>query len=67
MTSSGSWARREADDSATAGGAAVLGRGFRPFFLASGIQAALGVGAWLAIWLGATRPPTWCAATSPAT
>jgi len=46
-------------ESAPAAGMALFGRGFRPFFLCTGLYAALAVGAWLAIWLGAARAPSW--------
>lgn len=45
--------------SAPGAGTALFERGFRPFFLCTGLYAALAVGAWLAIWLGAARTPSW--------
>ncbi len=40
-------------------GAALWGRGFRPFFLAAGGYAGLAVPGWLAIWRGALPAPAW--------
>ena len=40
-------------------GCPLWGRGFRPFFLAAAIHAALSISAWTAIWLGALPAPTW--------
>jgi uncharacterized protein involved in response to NO len=48
-----------ASESAAPGGRALWDRGFRPFFLAAGIYAVVGVGTWMAIWLGALPAPTW--------
>jgi uncharacterized protein involved in response to NO len=42
-----------------AGGPALLGRGFRPFFLLAGAHAVLFVPAWLGILAGWLPPPDW--------
>jgi len=39
-------------------GAAILSRGFRPFFLAAGILAVVGMALWPAIFTGAIVAPT---------
>ncbi len=42
---------------------ALLGRAFRPFFLALAIYAALAVPVWTATWLGAIPAPRWLVPT----
>jgi len=52
-------AARQAAAQAGARGLALWGRGFRPFFLATGAYGCLLVLAWTAIWRGALAPPAW--------
>ena len=40
---------------------ALWGRGFRPFFLAAGVYAALALALWMAIWHGGMPAPAWLA------
>jgi uncharacterized protein involved in response to NO len=41
----------------------LFGRGFRPFFLLTGIQALFAIGAWLAMLRGVGPLPSWSSAT----
>ena len=49
---------RSADAARAWAGAAVLSRGFRPFFLAAGVWALVGIGLWPAVFSGAISIPT---------
>lgn len=40
-------------------GGALLGRGFRPFFLLAGLHAAVVVPVWVAVWRGVLPSPGW--------
>ena len=49
---------RSADAARAWAGAAVLSRGFRPFFLAAGVWALVGIGLWPAVFSGSISIPT---------
>ena len=58
MTASPAPLRRAAAAGARSGGAAVLSRGFRPFFLAAGVWALVGMALWPAFFTGEVAVPT---------
>jgi uncharacterized protein involved in response to NO len=49
---------------AARGSHSFWGRAFRPFFLASGVYGFVVVAAWIAIWRGVLRAPSWLSPTS---
>ena len=58
MTTAADQARRSAAASRAWHGAPLLSRGFRPFFLAAGAWALIGIALWPPVFTGAITIPT---------